>query len=184
MSAIMAFIAEKPSRIFIVGPMGVGKTTIGRILAKDLQLDFVDCDLEIEERCGASIAWIFDVEGEIGFRERETQILDELTSRKNVLLATGGGAVLNEENRDYLRKRGTVVYLDSSVDLLAKRMAKDKKRPLLQNGNPKEVLERIKNQRDPLYKEVADIRVLVGDNSSRKVVNQIMQQLKDEGILE
>ena len=180
----MPFTAEKSSRIFIVGPMGVGKTTIGRILAKDLQLDFVDSDFEIEERCGASIAWIFDVEGEIGFRERETQILDELTGRKNILLATGGGAVLNEENRDYLRKRGTVVYLDSSVDLLVKRTAKDKKRPLLQNANPKEVLERIKNQRDPLYREVADIRVFVGDNSSRKVVNQIMRQLKGEGILE
>ena len=180
----MPFAAEKPSRIFIVGPMGVGKTTIGRILAKDLQLDFVDCDVEIEERCGASIAWIFDVEGEIGFRERETQMLDELTGRKNILLATGGGAVLREENRNYLRERGTVVYLDSSFDLLVKRTAKDKKRPLLQNTNPKEVLQRIKKQRGPLYREVADIRVFVGDNNSRKAVNQIMKQLKGEGILD
>ena len=180
----MPFIAEKPSRIFIVGPMGVGKTTIGRLLAKDLQLDFVDCDVEIEERCGASIAWIFDVEGETGFRLRETQMLDELTARQNIILATGGGSVLKQENRDYLRERGTVIYLDSSVDILVKRTAKDKKRPLLRDLNPKEVLQKIKSQRDPLYREIADIRVFVGDNSSRKAVNQILLQLKGEGILE
>ena len=180
----MPFTAEKTSRIFIVGPMGVGKTTIGRILAKDLRLDFIDCDVEIEERCGASIAWIFDVEGEAGFRLRETQMLAELTTRQNIILATGGGAVLKKENRDYLRERGTVIFLDSSVELLVKRTAKDKKRPLLQDANPKDVLQKVKSQRDPLYREMADIRVFVGDNNSRKAVDQILIQLKREGILE
>ena len=171
------------SRIFLVGPMGVGKTTIGRMLAKELQLEFVDCDVEIEDRCGAEIAWIFDVEGEAGFRDRETHMLDELTNRDNILLATGGGAVLREENRGYLRERGTVVFLDSSVDLLVKRTAKDKKRPLLRNGDPGEVLTRIKRERDPLYREVADFRFYVGDSSSARVVKQIVRQLKSEGML-
>jgi len=180
----MPFTAEKTSRIFIVGPMGVGKTTIGRILAKDLPLDFIDCDVEIEERCGASIAWIFDVEGEAGFRLRETQMLAELTTRQNIILATGGGAVLRKENRDYLRERGTVIFLDSSVELLVKRTAKDKKRPLLQHANTKDVLQKVKSQRDPLYREIADIRVFVGDNNSRKAVDQILMHLKREGILE
>jgi len=164
--------------------MGVGKTTIGRMLARELGLDFVDCDHEIEKRCGAAIAWIFDVEGEAGFRERETQMLDELTLHNKILLATGGGAVLREENRRFLMDRGIVVYLDTSVDLLVKRTAKDKKRPLLQNRDPRQVLEKIKHDRDPLYQEVADIRVFVGDNSSRKTVNLILQQLKKEGMLD
>lgn len=179
----MQIAPDQPSRIFLIGPMGVGKTTIGRMLARELKLDFVDCDLEIEARCGAAIAWIFDVEGEEGFRQRETQMLDELTVRDNMLLATGGGAVLREENRALLG-RGTVVHLDSSVELLVKRTAKDKKRPLLQNSDPREVLQRIKTERDPLYKEVSDINVFVGDNSSRKTVNQILQQLKEAGTLE
>ncbi len=180
----MPFKAENPNRIFMVGPMGVGKTTIGRMLAKDLQLEFVDCDVEIEDRCGASIAWIFDMEGEAGFRERESQVLGELTKRENILLATGGGAILKKQNRDFLRERGIVVYLDASVEMLVKRTAKDKKRPLLQNANPESVLRRIKILRDPLYMEVADIQVFVRDNSSRKTVNRILHQLKSEGILE
>ena len=179
----MPSIAEKSIRIFIVGPMGVGKTTIGRILAKDLHLDFVDCDVEIEQRCGASIPWIFDVEGEAGFREREAQMLGELTVRQNIILATGGGAVLKKENREYLRERGIVVYLDASVELLVKRTAEDKNRPLLHNVNPEVVLREIKSVRDPLYREIADVEVFVGDNSRRKAVNQILLQLKNEGIL-
>jgi shikimate kinase len=111
-------------------------------------------------------------------------MLDELTLHNKILLATGGGAVLREENRRFLMDRGIVVYLDTSVDLLVKRTAKDKKRPLLQNRDPRQVLEKIKHDRDPLYQEVADIRVFVGDNSSRKTVNLILQQLKKEGMLD
>lgn len=179
----MSIEKTSPSNIFLVGPMGVGKTTIGRSLAEELRLEFVDCDVEIEARCGAEIAWIFDVEGEAGFRDREMEMLAELTDRDNILLATGGGAVLRKENRDYLKKRGTVVFLDSSVESLVKRTAKDKKRPLLQNVDPAKVLRRIKTERDPLYREIADIRLYVGDKSSRRVVQQVVQLLNREGKL-
>lgn len=179
----MRIAPNKTGRIFLVGPMGVGKTTIGRMLARELKLEFVDCDLEIEERTGASVAWIFDVEGEEGFRQRETQMLDELTSRDRILLATGGGAVLRQQNRDYL-KRGTVVHLDSSVDMLVRRTAKDKKRPLLQNSDPRQVLDKVKRDRDPLYQKVSDIRVFVGNSNSRNVVNQILKELEQEGLVE
>jgi shikimate kinase len=178
----MRIHGSRPRRLFLVGPMGVGKTTIGRMLAHELGLRFVDCDQEIEHRAGANIAWIFDVEGEPGFRLRETHVLDELTQEDRILVATGGGAVLKEDNRCYLKERGIVVHLDTSVDLLVKRTARDKKRPLLQTGNPRAVLEKIKEDRDPLYREVADIRVFVGDNSSRKAVSQILENLKKEGL--
>lgn len=163
--------------------MGVGKTTIGRMLAKELELKFIDCDQEIERRSGADIAWIFDVEGEQGFRDRETQVLDELTKTDGLLVATGGGAVLRPENRQFLSSRGVVVHLDTQVDLLVKRTSKDKKRPLLQNNDPREVLTRIKQDRDPLYREIASVRVFVGDNSSRKAVSQVLKQLEAQGLL-
>jgi len=162
--------------------MGVGKTTIGKMLANELGLRFVDCDQEIEYRAGANIAWIFDVEGEAGFRVRETHVLDELTQEDGVLVSTGGGAVLKDKNRVYLKERGIVVHLDTAVDLLVKRTANDKKRPLLQNGNARAVLGKIKKDRDPLYREVSDIRVFIGDNSSRKAVSQVLENLKKEGL--
>lgn len=164
--------------------MGVGKTTIGRMLARELKLRFVDCDQEIERRAGANIAWIFDVEGEPGFRLRETHVLDELTQQDDILVATGGGAVLKEENRRYLSDRGIVVHLDTEVDLLVKRTSKDKKRPLLRNKDPRTVLETIKRDRDPLYREVADVRIFVGENSSKKAVMQIIEKLKTEGLVQ
>jgi 3-dehydroquinate synthase len=164
--------------------MGVGKTTIGKMLARELGLRFIDCDQEIEKRSGANIAWIFDVEGETGFRTRETQVLDDLTRQDELLVATGGGAVLKPENRAYLKDRGIVVHLDTNVDLLVKRTAKDKKRPLLQTGDPRKVLEQIKRDRDPLYREVSDVHVFVGDNSSRKAVTQALTKLSEEGFIE
>ena len=172
-----------PQRLFLVGPMGVGKTTIGRILARELGLRFVDSDQEIERRSGAAIAWIFDVEGEEGFRERETQMIEELSQQDGILLATGGGAVLRAENRAYLHERGIVVHLDTEVDLLVKRTAKDKKRPLLRTGDPRKILETIKRDRDPLYREVSHIHVQVSDNSSRKAANTALGLLKKEGYL-
>ncbi len=180
----MRLSAGHPQRVFLVGPMGVGKTTIGRMLARELGLEFVDCDQEIERRSGANIAWIFDVEGEAGFRHRETQVLDELTNQDDVLVATGGGAVLREENRELLKGRGIVIHLDTNVELLVRRTAKDKKRPLLQNNNPREVLQKIKQDRDPLYREVADVYVFVGDNSSRRAATQALQQLARDGFVE
>jgi len=162
--------------------MGVGKTTIGKMLANELGLRFVDSDQEIEHRAGANIAWIFDVEGEAGFRMRETEVLDELTQKDSVLVSTGGGAVLKDKNRVYLKERGIVVHLDTAVDLLVKRTAKDKKRPLLQNGNPRAILEKIKKARDPFYREVSDVRVFIGDNNSKKAVLQVLENLKKEGL--
>lgn len=173
----------QPNRVILVGPMGVGKTTIGKMLARELGLRFVDCDHEIERRAGASIAWIFDVEGEPGFRDRETIVLDDLTRKDGLLVATGGGAVIRAENREYLKERGIVVHLDTEIALLVKRTAKDKKRPLLQNKNPRIVLEKLKRERDPLYREVRDVHVFVGDNSSRRAVNQILQSLSSDGHL-
>lgn len=170
--------------IFLIGPMGVGKTTIGRSLSRQLGLKFYDSDQEIEHRAGADIAWIFDVEGEAGFRERETQVIEELTALDNILIATGGGAILRPVNRMFLRSRGVVIFLDTSLELLVKRTAKDKKRPMLQNADRESVLRRIKTERQPIYEEVSHIQVFVGEGSSRRVVNSIVEKLKEEGYVQ
>ena len=180
----MRVASSYPERLFLVGPMGVGKSTIGRLLSRELDLEFVDCDEEIERRSGADIPWIFDVEGETGFRNRETQVLDELTGRDGLLVATGGGAVLRDENRAFLRERGIVIFLDSDIEVLLKRTAKDQRRPLLQDSNPREILSRIKREREPMYREVSDIRILVGDGSSRRAVHQVLEKLQEEGFIE
>ncbi len=177
-------MAKISQNIFLVGPMGVGKTTIGRQLAKELSLEFVDSDHEIEERAGADISWIFDVEGEDGFRDRETHVLDDLTARSNVLISTGGGSVLRDVNREMLSSRGTVVMLDTTVELQLKRTEKDKKRPLLQRGDKEEVLRRLKEERQPLYESVADIVAFVGEGSTRRVVTGILKSLKEKGLLQ
>ncbi len=169
--------------VFLIGPMGVGKTTIGKMLAKDLGLQFIDTDQEVERRAGADVSWIFDVEGEEGFRTRETNVLDDLTQRSKVLLATGGGSILKPENRRFLYSRGVVVFLDTTVEMQLKRTEKDKKRPLLQNGNPRETLTRLKAERDPIYQELADIKITLGDSNSRKVVNTIIRKLEQENYI-
>ncbi len=169
--------------VFLIGPMGVGKTTIGKLLAKELGLQFIDTDQEVERRAGADISWIFDVEGEAGFRIRETSVLDDLTQEPKVLLATGGGSILKPENRRYLCSRGVVVFLDTTVEMQLKRTEKDKKRPLLQQGNPKEILTRLKAERDPIFQELADIRVNLGESNSRKIVNAIIRKLEQENYI-
>lgn len=161
--------------IFLVGPMGVGKTTIGRQLAKLLDYEFIDSDHEIEAKTGASIAWIFDVEGETGFRQRETAMIDDLTQRSRVVLATGGGAVINPDNRRRLKQRGIVVYLKASINELLKRTAHDKSRPLLQTANPKEKLMALVQEREPWYTEVAD---LVFDTQRKNSVSSASVLLK------
>ena len=161
--------------------MAAGKTTIGRMLANELGLTFKDTDREIEHRTGADIPWIFDMEGETGFRERERQILAELTTESGSVLATGGGSVELEENRRNLRSRGIVVFLDTSVELQLDRTRKDKKRPLLRTDDREKVLQELKLKRDPLYSEIADIRVFTGESGSRKMVSVILQSLRDEG---
>ena len=168
----------KQSNLFLVGPMGAGKTTIGRFLADNLNLEFIDLDAEIEDRCGANIPWIFDVEGEAGFRKRESQILEELTIRSGILLATGGGAVLVESNREILKQRGYVVYLSASVEQLLERTANDRSRPLLQVDNPREVIEKLITERDPLYREVADLGVVTEKRKPQVVAEDIVAEVR------
>jgi shikimate kinase len=172
-------IDSSKRNIFLIGPMGVGKTTIGRSLAKHLHLEFIDSDQEIERRAGADIAWIFDVEGEPGFRDREALVINDLSQRQGVLIATGGGSILRPENRSCLRARGIIIFLDTTLEMQLKRTAKDTKRPLLRTGNPAAVLRELKQARDPLYNELADIKVVVGENGGKRVMGAIMKKLSE-----
>lgn len=160
--------------------MGAGKTTIGRQLANKLHKEFKDSDHEIVGRTGASIPLIFEIEGEEGFRKREHDIIDVLTSENNLVLATGGGAVLNEENRKALVSRGTVIYLYATIEQLYQRTARDRNRPLLQTENPREKLRELMAQRDPLYRQVADFVLYTDDRSVHSVVKEIMLRLDEE----
>lgn len=169
-------LQQLPS-VFLVGPMGAGKTTIGRLLAKQLGREFIDSDWYIEAQTGADIPWIFAKEGELGFRERETRAIDELTQQSQIVLATGGGAVMRSDNRDFLHQRGVVIYLNAPVDIQMSRTAKDKSRPLLQQPNPRKILQDLYRIRDPLYRQVAHIIMPTGHTYPRHMVNQLIQQL-------
>lgn len=163
--------------VYLVGPMGVGKTTIGRLLSDELGLEFVDTDKIIEQRAGADIPWIFDVEGEEGFRLRESKALEEVSLKSGQVVATGGGAILAKENRTIL-KRGICVYLRAELGQLVARIGKDKKRPLLQQKNPREVLGDIMTTREPFYREVATWVVQTDTRPPRQVVREISRLLK------
>lgn len=160
---------DVPDNIFIIGPMGVGKTTIGRHLATTFKKTFLDTDQELEKRTGADISLIFEIEGEAGFRKRESSILDELTKKKNLVLATGGGAILSEGNRRMLRKNGFVLYLSADVETLVNRTRKDKSRPLLQTEDKRKTLTDMMATRDPLYRQEADL-IIKTDNRPPAVV--------------
>ncbi len=164
--------------IFLVGLMGSGKTTIGRALAKRLNLRFVDADHEIEARTGASIPLIFEIEGEASFRQREADVIRDLSAQQGIVLATGGGAVLNEQSRRYLHERGTVIYLRASVASILQRTSHDRNRPLLQTADPKAKIEELSRQRAPLYEEVAHIIVETGRPNVQSVVQTIIGQLE------
>ncbi|MCY4425922.1 MAG: shikimate kinase AroK [Halieaceae bacterium] len=166
-----------PNRIFLVGPMGAGKTTTGQALAKLLKLNFVDSDNEIEARAGASISWIFDVEGEARFRDREARVIDELTQRTGIVLATGGGAVLRQGNRRVLATRGFVVYLYLPVEEQFARTRNDRRRPLLQGDDPLRTLRELMAVRDPLYREVADHVLAVDAKSKRREVGSVAEEI-------
>lgn len=159
------------SNIFLVGPMGAGKSTIGRLLASELNLSFRDSDRVIEERTGADIPWIFDMEGEEGFRERETAVLTELSTETSVVIATGGGIILREQNRTIMKSSGFVCYLTASIEQLVERTSRDKKRPLLQVENPRQKIIDLLSLRDPLYRAAADF-VINTDRRSPKAVAQ------------
>jgi len=165
------------ANIFFVGLMGAGKTTIGRIIAKHLNKAFYDSDHEIERRTGVSIPVIFELEKEDGFRKREAAVIEELSHMQDIVLATGGGAVLLPENRKQLMENGTVIYLRANVHELWQRTRNDKNRPLLQNDNPRKRLEQLFAQRDPLYREVASIIVDTGGQPVNAIVHQIEQKL-------
>ena len=169
-------MAEKRN-IFLVGPMGAGKSTIGRHLADELHLEFFDSDQEIERRTGADIAWIFDLEGEDGFRKREEDVINELTDRQGIVLATGGGSVINKAVRNRLSARGIVVYLQTTIDKQVARTQRDKRRPLLQNDDPESVLKDLAEQRNPMYEEVADYVVDTDEQSARAVASQIINKI-------
>ncbi len=158
--------------------MGAGKSTIGRLLSKELRLPFKDSDKEIEQRTGADIPWIFDVEGEQGFREREQAVIADLSAGEALVLATGGGAVLREANRSNLRDGGRVVYLHASVDQQIERTARDRNRPLLQRADPAQVLRELMAIRDPLYREIADIIIETDERPPRMVVQEIIERLR------
>jgi len=164
--------------IFFVGLMGAGKTTIGKLLAKKLKKNFYDTDHEIEKKLGVKVSVIFELEGEEGFRKRETQMIDELTNKKDIILATGGGAVLSEENRRLLKERGKVIYLNAKPQHLAKRMAFDKDRPLLQKGNILETLNNLYQERHPLYLGVSSFVVDTGQQKTQTIINKIEALLK------
>ena len=167
-------------RVFLVGPMGAGKTTIGKYLAQHLKLRFVDTDSEIEARTGADIPWIFDVEGEEGFRDREQQVVAEMTEWDGVVLATGGGVILRPENRRALAARGYVVYLYATVDEQVRRTRRDRRRPLLQSGDPEQVLRSLMEVRDPLYREIADHVIETDSCSPRTVAQRLVRELSQD----
>jgi shikimate kinase len=173
----MTLDANTSGRIFLIGPMGAGKTTIGRQLARRLGLRFLDSDREIERRSGVDIQTIFDFEGESGFRQRERSMIDELTQRDGIVLATGGGAVLDPDNRDMLRNRGLVIHLATTVDEQVRRTRRDRIRPLLQNSDRRATLERLAQERRPLYEEIADITIETDGRHSRKTLERVLQQL-------
>lgn len=160
--------------LFLVGPMGAGKSTLGRHLAQLLERPFHDSDRVIEERTGADIPWIFDMEGEAGFRRRERDTLDELTALPGIVLATGGGSVLLEDNRRHLRQRGYVVYLWTPVEMQLSRTRHDRSRPLLQTENPGIRLHELFEERDPLYREVAHAVISTASGNLRKVTSEVL----------
>lgn len=170
-------MAEKRN-IFLVGPMGAGKSTIGRELADKLHLEFFDSDQEIERRTGADIAWVFDLEGEEGFRKREEGVIEDLSEKQGIVLATGGGSVISAQVRNRLSARGVVVYLETTIDKQVARTQRDRRRPLLQTSEePRTVLENLAVERNPLYEEIADVIVQTDDQSAKVVANKIVERL-------
>ena len=170
---------KTPENIYLVGPMGSGKTTTGRQLSKALNKPFFDCDREIENSTRANIPLIFELEGVEGFRKRESAMLETLTQKQGVVLATGGGAILARDNRSRLVGRGFVIYLHAPLDFLVQRTAKDRNRPLLQTDDPKGRLKEIMEEREPLYRGAADIIVTTDKRSVRHVVKEILKRLEE-----
>lgn len=172
---------EKCNNIVLIGPMGSGKTTVGRRLAENLKISFYDADHEIIDKTGVSIDHIFDVEGEEGFRKRESKVLGEMVQQNSIVLSTGGGIILSETNRELLSSRGTVFYLSTPIEVQLERTSKDKDRPLLKNGDPAEILKNLHIERESLYEEVSDYTVNTENKSSQEVSSEIIKLVKNYG---
>lgn len=157
--------------------MGAGKSTVGRALAQILGLEFVDSDAEIEQRTGADIPWIFEIEGESGFRDREAKVLADISSRDGIVMATGGGAIVRDENRRILSERGFVVYLEATLREQVRRTSKDQKRPLLAGQDRRRVLTDLMAIREPLYQEIADLRLSTAERNAKQLAEQIVAAL-------
>ena len=168
---------KHPRNIFLIGPMGAGKSAVGRYLARTLHLSFVDSDDEIESRTGVDIPFIFEKEGEEGFRKRETAVIDDLSKMDGVVLATGGGAVINPDSRSRLGGRGFVVYLYTTVDQQVARTQKGRERPLLESTDPRATLQELLDTRDPMYREIADVVVETDGRKVKSVANEIIEQV-------
>lgn len=168
---------KKPKNLFLIGPMGAGKSAVGRQLARMLHMHFIDSDDEIEERTGVDIPFIFEKEGEEGFRVRETKVIEELTLKDGIVLATGGGAVVDPASRSVLGARGYVVYLYTSVDQQLERTRKGRERPMLENGDREQVLQELMEIRDPMYKEIADLVVETDGRRVQVVAREIVDAL-------
>lgn len=178
MQNAISTLSKRPSgNVFLIGMMGAGKTTVGKLLAQQLGKVFVDSDEEIQHRTGVTIPHIFDIEGEGGFRQREAAAIEDLVKRNNIVLATGGGAVLHEQNRVALRANGIVVYLKSTPADLWQRTRHDRNRPLLQTADPRAKLKELYAERDPLYAQTADLVMLTGKQSVHNLIQQMQSEL-------
>lgn len=164
-------------RLLIIGPMASGKSTIGLKLANRLNLDFVDTDQQVEDRAGAEISWIFDIEGESGFRIREEEILKEVCLNDEIVISTGGGIIIEKNNRKLISESGVVIYLEVSIQTQLERTLMDKSRPLLDSKDKEQTLKNLKKQRTPLYEEIANITIEAGDRSNNQVVEEILKLL-------
>lgn len=169
------------NNIFLIGPMGAGKTSVGRYLAKQLGKKFYDSDEEIENKTGVSLSWIFDLEGMAGYRQRELKAIEELATLSNIVLSTGGGCVETPEVRECLSRHGVVVYMEVSLETQLNRLKRDKKRPLLQGENPQEVLIQLWEKREPHYENIADFTAITDDRSVRDVCDDILNWLQSNG---
>jgi shikimate kinase len=168
---------KPPKNLFLVGPMGAGKSAVGRQLARLTHLEFVDSDEEIESRTGVDIPFIFEKEGEAGFRKRECKVIDELSAREGIVMATGGGAIVDADSRSRLGARGFVVYLYTSVKQQLDRTQRGRNRPMLENGDKEKVLEELMEQRDSMYREIADLIVETDGRRVQTVAREIHEAL-------
>lgn len=167
----------RSANIFLIGPMGAGKSTIGRQLADRLGLSFFDTDREIERRTGADLTWIFDLEGEAGFRDREEGVIADLTAKKGVVVATGGGSVMRDTNREHLAARGIVIYLSLSLSVQFERTEHNRNRPLLQTDDRLETIKALSQERTPLYESISDLTYVMDSSSVQKAVSEIVTLL-------